>query len=165
MRVLLLNATYEPLRVITMKRAVALVLADKVDIVEEHPEAEVRSASTAMKAPSVIRLRYFVRIPYKSRLPLTRKTLMARDGGICQYCERKGDTIDHVQPRSRGGEHSWENVVIACRKCNFKKSDKLLSELGWELIRQPTTPRGTKWLILGVVNNDPVWEPYLAEFA
>lgn len=163
--VLLLNATYEPLRVITTRRAVVLILDEKAEVIE-HKDGLFRSASTAMPVPAVIRLRYFVKIPYRARLPLNRKAVVARDGGVCQYgCGRRGDTIDHVVPRSRGGQHRWENVVASCRKCNGKKDDRLLSELGWELARKPFAPKGTYWLVVAMLPDgevDPEWEPYLA---
>jgi 5-methylcytosine-specific restriction endonuclease McrA len=157
--VLLLNATYEPIRVISLKRAIVLVWEDKAEIVEER-DAQVTSANFSMPHPAVIRLKYFVKIPYRARLPMSRRTVVGRDKGKCAYCEKRGDTIDHVIPRSRGGKHEWENVVCACRKCNHKKADKLLSELGWTLSFTPYSPKGTFWLILGVIE-DPQWEPYL----
>lgn len=158
-RVLLLNATYEPIQVITLKRAVGLLVADKAEMVDSR-EGEISSASYSIPHPSVIRLKYYVKIPYRGTLPLTRRTLLHRDNHTCQYCGKRGDTIDHVLPKSRGGRHSWDNVVIACRPCNAKKSDKLLGELGWRLKREPVAPKGTFWIILGL--SEPEWEPYLA---
>lgn len=163
MRTLLLNATYEPLRVLSLKRAVVLVLQEKAEVIEEG-DAFVRSANTAMKIPKVIRLKYFVQVPYKARIPINRKTIMARDNAECQFthCNRKGTTIDHVQPRSRGGKHEWENVVAACPKCNAKKADSTMSEIGWELKRKPFAPRGRIWILLGLqAENVPEWKPYL----
>ena len=157
-RVLLLNATYEPIQVITLKRAVGLLVAEKAELVDQR-EGRINSASLSMPHPSVIRLKYYVKVPYRGTLPLTRKTLMHRDSGMCQYCGKRGDTIDHVIPRSKGGKHTWNNVVIACRPCNAKKSDKLLGELGWRINREPVAPRGTYWIVLGIT--DPEWEPYL----
>lgn len=163
--VLLLNATFEPLTVISTRRAVVLVLDEKAEVIE-HGAGEFRSASTSMPVPAVIRLRYFVKIPYRARLPLNRKAVIARDGGVCQYgCGRRGDTIDHVVPRSRGGRHCWENVVASCRKCNGQKDDRLLSELGWVLPRQPFAPTGRFWLVVAMLPDgdvDPGWAPYLA---
>lgn len=161
MSVLLLNATFEPLRVISLNRAVCLIVEDKAEVLEEEEGAAVRSASFSMSKPRVIRLKYFVRIPYRSRVPLNRRTLMARDGGMCQYnnCTRAGRTIDHVLPRSRGGAHTWENVVACCEKCNSTKDDKLVSELGWTLRTKPAAPSGSKWLVLGVADRE--WDKYL----
>ncbi len=168
MSVLLLNATFEPLRVISVQRAVCLIIGDKAEVLEESDEP-MRSASTEMQVPKVIRLRYFVKIPYRSKAPLNRRTLMARDGGTCQYnnCTRSGKTIDHVLPRSRGGKHEWENVVACCEKCNSDKADYLVSELGWTLRTKPFTPQGTKWVVLGIAargSDADIWEQYL-EFA
>jgi 5-methylcytosine-specific restriction endonuclease McrA len=160
--VLLLNATYEPLRVIALKRAVVLVLMDKAEVLEAR-EDRLRSAGGETYAtPAVIRLKYFVKIPYTARLPLNRKAVLMRDRHECCYCGGKASTIDHVQPRSRGGRHRWENVVAACGPCNARKDDKLLSELGWKMRYRPHVPTGTRWLIIGVVEPDPAWEPYLA---
>jgi 5-methylcytosine-specific restriction endonuclease McrA len=157
--VLLLNASWEPLRVITMRRAVLLVLAEKAEIVTQS-DREVRSASLALPAPSVIRLRYFVRVPYRARVPLSRRALVARDAGRCQYCGSHGSTIDHVVPRSRGGGHEWSNVVLACQPCNHRKGDRLLTELGWHLPRKPVAPKVRAHLVIGVAVA-PEWEPHL----
>lgn len=161
---LLLNASFEPLCVVPMKRAVVLVLAEKAEILEAACGV-IRSASTAVPVPSVIRLTTYVRVPYRARLPLTRRALLARDGHRCAYCGRSADTIDHVVPRSRSGRHEWENVVAACRLCNGRKGDRLLNELGWVLHTTPTVPRGTRWLVVGVGRIDPSWEPYLTQAA
>lgn len=157
---LLLNATYEPLCVVPLRRAVVLVLAEKAEIVEAA-SGEVRSTSIALPVPAVIRLTTYVRVPYRSRLPLTRRALLARDRHRCAYCGRAADTIDHVVPRSRGGHHVWENVVAACRPCNGRKGDRLLSELGWKLLREPAVPKSTYWLVVAVGRIDPIWAPYL----
>ena len=157
---LLLNATYEPLCVVPLRRAVVLVLAEKAEIVEAA-EGRVRSSRTSLPLPSVIRLTTYVRVPFRAVLPLTRRSLLARDNARCAYCPRTADTIDHVVPRSRGGQHVWENVVGACRACNGKKGDRLLSELGWSLRTRPVAPRGTRWLVVGIGTVDPAWAPYL----
>jgi 5-methylcytosine-specific restriction endonuclease McrA len=157
---LLLNATYEPLCVVPLRRAVVLVLAEKAEIVEKGA-GNVRSASHAVPVPSVIRLTTYVRVPYRARLPLTRPALLARDHHRCAYCGRRADTVDHVVPRSRGGRHLWENVVAACRVCNGRKGDRLLAELGWRLPHDPVAPRGTCWLVVAVGTVDPAWAPYL----
>lgn len=159
--ILLLNATYEPLAVVSLRRAVVLLLDERAVIVEEG-SGEIRSARAAMPNPSVIRLTTYVKVPYRAKIPLTRSALLARDNRTCQYCNRPGDTIDHVLPRARGGKHEWENVVIACYPCNNKKSDKLLSSLGWKLNRKPVAPMGTRWVYIALARKDPAWEPYLA---
>lgn len=161
-KVLLLNATYEPLRVISTKRAVVMVVEDKA-IIEVAGEGEFRSPSTTIPVPAVVRLKTYVKVPYRANKPLTNKAVLARDGYECAYCDkRRADTVDHVIPRSRGGQHVWDNVVAACRKCNAAKANKLLSELDWTLKWEPHTPKGTYWLVIGVPNPDSSWEPYLS---
>lgn len=150
MSVLLLNASYDPMRVISLKRAIVLVMQNKADIIEEG-EGLIRSEKLSIPAPSVIKLKYFVQIPYRSKMPLNNRNVLMRDKHECAYCDdRKATTVDHVIPRSRGGAHAWDNVVAACYKCNAKKSDKMLSEIGWEPKWQPYIPSGTYWLVLGV---------------
>jgi 5-methylcytosine-specific restriction endonuclease McrA len=166
-RVLLLNATYEPLTALPLRRAIVLLVCGKADVV--HGDASglvLHSAAGSVDVPSVIRLRVFVRVPYRARVPLTRAALMHRDRFRCAYCSGKAETIDHVVPRSRGGTHTWENCVACCARCNHKKADKLLAELGWPLRTMPTAPRGRHWrLLAGLVDADPQWLPYLGETA
>ncbi len=157
---LLLNATYEPLHVVTHRRAVVLVLSGKADVVSEGT-GELHSERLTVPVPSVIRLRYYVRVPFRAHLPLTRRNVVARDKHRCAYCGSKGDTVDHVVPRSRGGEHVWQNVVAACGPCNGRKADRTLDELGWTLRVTPHAPSGWSWLLVGVTA-DPAWEPWLA---
>ncbi|WP_327148044.1 HNH endonuclease [Nocardia sp. NBC_01329] len=166
-RVLLLNATYEPLTALTARRAIVLLVCDKADAVHHDPTGPVlHSAGAAVAIPSVIRLRTYVRVPYRARVPMTRAALMQRDRYRCGYCGGKAETIDHVIPRSRGGEHSWENCVASCAPCNHRKADKLLSELGWTLRAPLVSPRGPHWRLLSTVNElDPVWLQYLGEGA
>lgn len=110
-RVLLLNATYEPLTALPARRAVVLMAGGKADTVHDDPLAPmVRSAEWSVQLPSVIRLRTYVRVPYHARVPMTRAALMHRDGNRCAYCGSKAETIDHVIPRSRGGAHAWRTA-------------------------------------------------------
>lgn len=167
MTVLLLNATYEPLCVITLKRAMVLILQEKADVLVEDEDGEpVRSPSVEFFRPKVLRLRYMVKIPYRAKVALNKKNLYSRDHGTCQYCGKHmgmtSATIDHVIPRSRGGKNTWENVVLACGPCNYTKGDRLLADLGWELRKVPHVPkRQGAHIILGV-QMDPTWESYLA---
>lgn len=158
---LVLNATYEPIAVVPTRRAIILVLTDKADIVEAGDD-EWRSAATAVPVPVVVRLRRYVRIPYRARVPLTRTNLLARDNHRCAYCPARATTIDHVVPRSKGGLHRWENVVAACERCNGRKGDKTLAQLGWRLPFTPKAPHGRAWLVIGYTDRVPAWEPYLA---
>jgi 5-methylcytosine-specific restriction endonuclease McrA len=164
-RVLLLNTTFEPLTALPLRRAVVLVVCGKAEIVHDDPSGiELHSASDSVVVPSVIRLASYVRVPYRARVPLTRAGLMHRDRHRCAYCGGRAETIDHVIPRSRGGEHTWQNCVACCVKCNHRKADKLLSELGWRLRVVPRAPRGMHWrLLAGVMDTDPQWLPYLGE--
>jgi 5-methylcytosine-specific restriction endonuclease McrA len=165
--VLLLNSTYEPLTALPVRRAVIMLMCGKADVVHDDPSGPViHSATRTIVVPSVIRLRSFVRVPYRARVPMTRAALMHRDRFRCAYCGAKADTVDHVIPRSRGGGHTWENCVASCSPCNHRKADRLLTELGWTLRSTPTPPKGQHWRLLSTVKElDPAWERYLGEGA
>jgi 5-methylcytosine-specific restriction endonuclease McrA len=158
-RSLVLNATFEPLAVVTARRAVVLVLKEKAEILESNGMV-FRSEKLSVPAPSVVRLQYFVKVPYRARASLTRRAVFARDQWTCQYCGRAAENVDHVIPRSLGGTHSWENVVASCRRCNAKKENRLHPEVGLKLRRHPSVPRDVLRLSLGRL--EPEWEPYLA---
>ncbi len=157
-RALVLNASDDPLAVVTVRRAVVLVLKEKAEVVVSDGMV-FRSERIELVAPSVVRLRRYVKVPYRQRAPLTRRAVFARDGWICQYCGAAAENLDHVVPRSRGGEHIWENVVASCRRCNAKKENRLLSEAGLHLVRRPYAPSDGFRLALG--RTEPCWEPYL----
>lgn len=159
----MLNATYEPLCVVAVRRAVVLVLKGKADVLHASDRV-LHSESTRFPVPSVIRLRYVVKVPFRARIALNRRAVFARDGHQCQYCGAAAENIDHVIPRSRGGQHVWENVVAACRPCNSRKEDRLVHEVGLSLARRPAAPREVAWIIVsvGAVGGvHPHWEPYL----
>jgi 5-methylcytosine-specific restriction endonuclease McrA len=156
----MLNASFEPLCVVSVRRAVVLVLKEKAEIVERNG-AEFRSERTTLPAPSVIRLVHYVRVPFRTRVPLSRRAVFARDGQRCQYCNRAAENIDHVVPRSRGGTHSWDNVVASCRACNARKEDRLLHEAGLKLRHEPTAPHAALWVVASVGTLDPAWTRYL----
>jgi 5-methylcytosine-specific restriction endonuclease McrA len=162
-KALLLNASYEPLRVITCRRAILLVLSEKAEVITESGEL-FHSERSTIPIPSVIRLRTLVKIPYMAKVKLTKSALMTRDGSLCGYCGKKAENIDHVMPRSRGGKHVWENVVASCKTCNSRKADKTPSEVGMVLKVKPYAPKDRLWLVLaiGKVEMAPEWEPYLA---
>jgi len=159
-RALVLNATFEPLCVVPVRRALILVLKEKAEIVEERGEV-MHSERSSFPVPSVIRLVHYVRVPYRARAPLSRRAVFVRDNHRCQYCNAPAENIDHVVPRSRGGEHVWENVVAACRPCNARKEDRLLTETHLTLRRPPFAPRETIWIVVAVGRIDPAWAPYL----
>jgi 5-methylcytosine-specific restriction endonuclease McrA len=158
---LVLNATYEPLCVVPLRRAVVLVLAEKAVVVEAG-DGLMRSARTAIPVPTVVRLSRYVRVPYRREVPLTRRAVLDRDRHACAYCGTRADTIDHVRPRSRGGQHVWSNVVAACARCNHRKGNRLLAELGWHLDSSPTQPPATVAVVLGWAKRDPAWQRYLS---
>lgn len=165
-RVLLLNATFEPLAVVTAKRAIMLMLSGKAECVEAAVDAAFHSQNLTVPAPSVMRLSRYVRIPYRRTVPMTRAGVLRRDGRRCAYCGRRADTIDHVVPRSRGGVHSWDNCVAACRACNSRKADRLLEEIGWTLAAPPKPPnRAAGGVLLLAVEPLPAWEPWLSAAA
>ena len=157
---LVLNATYEPLCVVPQRRAVVMVLTDKAVVVEPG-DGELRSERVAVSIPAVVRLTRFVKVPYRATVPLTRKAVFARDAGRCVYCNAPATSLDHVVPRSRGGQHTWENVVSACGRCNHVKADRVIAELGWRLRRIPQAPSGAAWRVLGSRLADPRWHSYL----
>jgi 5-methylcytosine-specific restriction endonuclease McrA len=157
-RALVLNASDAPLAVVSARRAVVLVIKDKAEVVASNGMI-FRSEHLELEAPSVVRLRHFVKVPFRTRAPLTRRAVFARDAWSCQYCGATAENLDHVIPRSRGGEHIWENVVAACRRCNAKKESHLLSEAGMRLARQPFAPADGFRLSLGRPESD--WEPFL----
>src|SRR5918912_293097 len=146
---LVLNATYEPLCIVAPRRALNLILQTKAEMVSSS-EHQFRAATVAYPSPSVVRLIHFVEVPYTTRVALNRRAVFARDNHRCQYCHAPAENIDHVVPRSRGGEHVWENVVAACRPCNARKEDRLLTETHLKLRRQPFAPRETIWIVVAV---------------
>jgi len=157
---LVLNATYEPLCVVPLRRAVVLVLAEKAVTVESSDDV-MHSERLSVPVPTVVRLSRFVRDPYRREMPLTRRAVLERDAHACVYCGTKADTIDHVRPRSRGGAHVWTNVVAACARCNHRKGDRLLHEIGWHLKHAPAQPPATVAVVMGWAVRDPSWTQYL----
>ena len=157
---LLLNATYEPLCVVSSRRAIVLVLAAKAEAVDSAVEV-VHAERLSLAVPVVVRLTRYVRVPYPAQVPLSRRAVFTRDGQTCVYCGSSATSIDHVIPRSRGGTHTWDNVVAACRRCNHTKADRSLAELGWALPHPPRTPSGAAWRLLGHRTVDPRWREWL----
>jgi 5-methylcytosine-specific restriction endonuclease McrA len=157
---LVLNATYEPLCVVSTRRALVLLLDEKAELL--HPAGGMfRSERAVFSEPSVVRLWHYVKVPYSARVALNRRAVFARDGHRCQYCGASAENIDHVIPRSRGGPHAWDNVVAACRPCNSHKRDRLLEETGLKLRRKPVVPRERTWILVAGGGVRPDWEPYL----
>jgi len=160
--VLVLNGNYEPLNVCTTKRSMGLILADKAMVVE-NGRGFIHTVSRAFERPSVIRLFYVVRRP-RPRVRLSKREVLRRDEYRCQYCgQRMGRlTIDHVVPRSRGGVHSWKNLVAACPQCNRRKGGRTLAEARMKLLRQPFEPRPTARYLFGrYATGNGAWAKYL----
>jgi 5-methylcytosine-specific restriction endonuclease McrA len=162
MKALVLNASYEPLSVVPVRRAVVLVLRNRADVVVSNGKVW-RSERIDMVSPSVIRLRQFVRVPYARRVPLNRRAVFMRDSNRCQYCDRAAENIDHVVPKTQGGTHTWENVVASCRRCNTKKGGRTPEQAGMSLLRKPGVPRRHSWVLVAIgTEPDPAWEKYLS---
>jgi 5-methylcytosine-specific restriction endonuclease McrA len=160
-KVLLLNGNYEPLSICTVQKAIILIFMEKAELVTAAEGKVVRSASAAMEYPSIIRLSTFIHIPFK-KVILSRKNILRRDGHQCQYCGvRTGLTVDHIIPKSRGGEDSWENLTAACLRCNNRKGDRTPEEAHMHLKRKPVRPNHVVFLRQYVGKIDKCWEPYL----
>jgi len=163
--VLVLNATFEPINVTAVRRAMVLLLKG-VAQAEEMNHTEVHSASRAMKVPSVIRLLAYRHIPQQSRA-LSRKNILLRDRNTCQFCglvfPASELTLDHVVPRSRGGRSSWENLVASCYKCNNRKGNHTPEEAGIQLVQRPRpfTLYTSRQLMRLIGNRDEKWRKYL----
>lgn len=161
-RALILNVTFEPLSVVSTRRALVLVLRDRADVLETNG-ALWRSETIEMSSPSVVRLRRYVRVPYDRQVPLNRRSVFMRDRHECQYCGRRAENLDHVIPKSQGGVHSWVNVVASCRNCNTRKGGRTPDQAGLSLRRAPRLPKRTSWVSVALdAVPDPAWEPYLA---
>lgn len=160
-RALLLNASLEPLCVVSVHRAVVLVMTGKAIVLESEGRV-LHSERTVLPVPVVLSLTRYVYVPMRRAVPPTRRTVLQRDNHRCAYCGAGADTVDHVQPRSRGGRHEWTNVVAACVRCNHRKADRLLGELGWQLAFTPRAPRWSVALGAAVSRAEPSWSRYLA---
>ncbi len=162
-RVLVLNATYEPVNVCTVRRAVVLLLKQKAELLE-RAEWEIHAASTTLARPVVIRLVTYVRIPRDThRRKITRRAVFARDNWTCQYCGSRAQlTVDHVVPRSKGGASTWDNIVASCAPCNRRKGDALPRQAGMHLLSQPRTPSPHVFIQVASPTIPAAWRQYLA---
>ena len=142
--VLLLNSTFEPHDVIDPYRALRLVFRGKAEVLQ-YDQGELRSIHSSVRIPAVIRIYRYIRFK-RNPIRFSRANVLRRDNHKCQYCgmfmnaNSKKLTWDHIVPRARGGDSSWENCVACCIKCNSKKGDKTLAEMGWNLLKEPRTP-------------------------
>ena len=158
-RALLLNASLEPLCIVSVHRAVVLVMTGKATVLESA--GRLHAEHLTMPLPVVLSLTRYVHVPVRRSVPPTRRTVLQRDGHRCAYCGGTADTVDHVLPRSRGGRHEWSNVVAACMRCSHRKADRLLHEIGWELPFVPHAPRWSLAFGPAAVRTEPAWSPYL----
>jgi 5-methylcytosine-specific restriction endonuclease McrA len=160
--VLVLNASYEPLNVTTVRRAHVLVFKGKAEVIEEL-DRPLRSATGRFSWPHVIRLVQYVRVPRAVQRKISRRALFARDGWRCVYCGTANNrlTLDHVVPRSRGGDSVWENVVTSCAPCNHKKGNRLPHEVHMELRIRPTPPNPALFIQLSAPKIPERWLQYL----
>jgi 5-methylcytosine-specific restriction endonuclease McrA len=162
-RVLVLNATYEPLNVCSVRRALVLLLKEKAEVLERG-DGVLRSETMQIDRPEVIRLVTYVRVPRDiHRRRITRRAVLARDEWVCQYCgsDRPGLTVDHVIPRSRGGESVWENIVAACAACNRRKGNRMPHEIRMHPRTSPRAPGPTVFIRIAAPRTPVAWESYL----
>jgi 5-methylcytosine-specific restriction endonuclease McrA len=161
--VLILNANFEPLSVISTRRALGLIVAGKAEMLA-NGRGYIHTVRKAYPRPSIIRLAYMVRRP-RPHVRLSKREIFRRDHYTCQYCgSRSGRmTIDHLVPRHLGGDHSWTNLVTACPACNLKKGGRPLEHARMSLLRQPREPRATAWyLFSNHLEANQEWEPYIS---
>jgi 5-methylcytosine-specific restriction endonuclease McrA len=162
--VLVLNATYEPLSIVSVRRAIILLLKEKAELIEAAEE-RLHAARVSLPVPLVIRLVYYVRIPRQVAIAPSRSSVLLRDNYTCQYCGaapgRANLTLDHVVPRSRGGQTAWDNLVTACRRCNMRKGDHTPEEVGMALRKRPGRPHYLAFLLLGRAGPQDAWNKYV----
>jgi 5-methylcytosine-specific restriction endonuclease McrA len=160
--VLVLNQNFEPLSVCSVKRAVVMVLLERAEIIETLDSQRIHSINRSMPVPSVVRLATYIRIPVKQVL-LSRKNIIKRDGGRCQYCGKKAAemTVDHVIPKNKGGADTWENLVAACQECNNKKGQRTPEQAHMVLARKPRKPNHITFIQQFIGIDDFHWKRYL----
>ena len=160
-KVLVLNQSYEPLMIINAKRAIVLIIKDKVKMLEKYRES-ISSVNKSFDLPSVIRLNFYVHLKYKDII-LNRRNILTRDHFTCQYCKKTKHplTLDHIIPKNKGGVDSWENLVAACAKCNTRKGNTLLKYLDMKLFKKPRKPSKLFHLQTYVNKNQDSWKQYL----
>ncbi len=159
--VLVLNQDYQALSVCSVERAVGLVFLHKAEMVECRTDRELRTVRSSYPWPSVVRLKRYVRVPYRKVL-LTRRNVIRRDRHRCAYCgSAERLTIDHVLPKSRGGPDTWENLVAACTLCNNRKGNRTPEEAGFTLQTRPFRPSHVMYMRDLVGTGEEAWKPYL----
>lgn len=156
-----MNQNYEPITICNVRRAIILTFLGKAEIISKVDNKEIRSVYRTFEYPSIVRLVFFVRVPFK-KIILSRKNILRRDNHRCQYCGASTNlTIDHVIPKSKGGEDSWENLTTACIKCNNKKGDRTPEEAKMHLYNAPKRPSHITFIKNFAGKIDECWKPYL----
>ena len=147
--------------VINAKRAIVLIIKEKVKMLEKYSE-NIRSVQNSFDLPSVIRLNFYVHLKYKD-IVLNRRNILKRDDYRCQYCAKQATplTLDHIVPKNKGGKDSWENLVAACSKCNTRKGDTLLKHMDMKLLKKPRKPSKLFQLQTYVNEKQDNWKQYL----
>lgn len=161
-QVLVLNQNYEPMSITNAKKAIVLIYLGKAEIIEKNDSLMVHSISISWPLPSIVRLTRYISVPRK-RIVLSRKNIIKRDGHQCQYCGTKvgSVTVDHVIPKGKGGEDTWENLVCACTKCNTEKRNRTPEEAGMKLLKKPQKPNHIFFIRYFVGTIDKQWKPFL----
>jgi 5-methylcytosine-specific restriction endonuclease McrA len=161
-RVLVLNQSYEPISVCNVQKAMILLFLTKAELVAGNDARSIRSVSRSFVFPSVIRLCRYVHTPAK-KIELSRKNVLRRDANRCQYCgtTKPPLTVDHIMPKSRGGQDTWENLTCACVRCNVRKGNRTPDEAGIKLLRTPRRPSHVTFIKNIGGDLDERWKPYL----
>ena len=159
--VLVLNANYSPMTICTAKRAISLHFLDKIDILSNYEE-KINSPSLSLELPSVIKIRTYIK-NNNMAVEISRKNILARDNYKCQYCgkQSKSLTVDHVLPKFRNGQDTWENLVAACKNCNQLKGEKTPEEAKMPLLKKPKRPNRIHYFQRLVKDKQADWRPYL----
>ncbi|WP_069812007.1 HNH endonuclease [Streptomyces sp. TP-A0874] len=147
---LVLNASFEPLATVTLRRAVVLVLQGKAVVEHAHPGLRIRATAVELPVPLVIRLCRYVRVPFRRQAPWSRRGVLVRDRNRCAYCGRRATTVDHLVPRSHGGADSWLNTVAACAEDNHRKADRTPEQAGMKLLSEPFVPTPADAMLLAL---------------
>lgn len=160
-KVLILNQDFSAIAVCTVTKAFLLVYLEKAELISKANGSVLRTVSTSYPVPSVIRLQRYVKVPYYG-IALSRHNVLRRDNFLCQYCgTNRNLTLDHLLPRSRGGETSWYNIVTACSRCNSRKGDRTPEEAGLKLHRNPSRPSLYSFLQQHLNDANEDWQIYL----
>jgi len=159
--VLVLNANYSPMTVCSAKRAITLYFLDKIDVLSNYKDT-IQSPSISLSLPSVIKVKTYIK-NHNMAVEISRKNILVRDNNTCQYCGKHGGslTVDHIYPKFRGGQDTWENLVGACKECNQKKGERTPDEANMPLLKIPKRPNRIHYFQRYVKDRQRDWRPYL----